>query len=600
MQDVNDKVKTTEDQALRWSLEALYSGLDDPAFEADWQALEAQLASIATLDEDEGLAFVREAIALTETVVLLAHRIGGWLMLSQSVDITSTALQSRLNQLQVMLTELDSLQARVSKAAAQLDLESMVAEEGLAPYRYRLSRAQAFAAHTLSDALERMAAQLNLSGGDAWGQLFDYLTATLAVDWPEAEDGTVTLSEIRGMANDPDADTRARAFAAELAAYPKIDSSLAFALNSIKRQVSYLARERGYASPLDEALDKSAMSRETLDAMFTAIRERLPVFRTYLRGKARLLGYGEQLPFHGLMAPVEGAPTGFDVPAARQLLIDTFEPLDADMAALFARAFDERWIDFMPRQGKVGGAFCASVPIADESRILTNFDGSFGSVSTLAHELGHAWHNHCTAAHAPLNRDYTMPVAETASTFNELHLAERLLDEADSDQTRMALLDAGLIDVTQTVVDIYSRFLFESRVFERCESEFMDAAELSEMMREAQRESYGDGLDPETLHPWMWACKSHYYSPHLSFYNFPYAFGALFATGLYARYRDEGPAFMRDYHELLRQTPLHDVEDAAAMIGIDLRQRDFWVRSLALVEGRIQRFLELVERSLAR
>ena len=256
------------------------------------------------------------------------------------------------------------------------------------------------------------------------------------------------------------------------------------------------------------------------------------------------------------------------------------------MAAMMDRAFEERWIDMYPREGKSGGAFCAGVPPLGISYVLTNFEGSYGSVGTLAHELGHAYHNECMKDLPILMADYPMPLAETASIFNETLLAQRMLEKADAPM-RVAMLEQQLSDAAQVIVDILSRFLFEKEVVERRADTTLSPRELCDIMLSAQRKTYGDGLDPQCMHPYMWACKSHYYSTDVHFYNFPYAFGQLFAVGVYALYEKKGAAFLPDYEKLLRSAGSGMVRDVAASVGIDVADVNFWRSGLKVFEDKL-------------
>ena len=275
--------------------------------------------------------------------------------------------------------------------------------------------------------------------------------------------------------------------------------------------------------------------------------------------------------------------------------MNLFRGFDGELADMVAEAFDNAWIDFYPRDGKAGGAFCAGVECLQESRILTNFDGMFTDVVTLAHELGHAFHNRCIRTHRPLNHDYSMPVAETASTFNECVVMAAAIRDASDPQEKLALIESQLQDATQIICDIYSRYRFEASVFANREQEFMPADKLCQLMLTAQKQSYGDGLDPDCLHPYMWVCKSHYYGP--TFYNFPYAFGGLFARGLYARYEQEGPAFVPKYKKLLYATTVSSAEDTARVAGIDLTDKAFWRSALQTIADEIDQFCELLNRN---
>ena len=368
---------------------------------------------------------------------------------------------------------------------------------------------------------------------------------------------------------------------------------MAFALNSIKLETISDCQLRGYESPLMRTLKKSHMEKETLDAMLAAMDEYLPKFWQYLKAKAKALGYEKGLPWYELFAPMGNSSTKFTAQEAKDYLVEQFSGFDQELADMVAKAFDEAWIDFYPRDGKRGGAFCAAVMCLGESRILTNFDGMFTDVVTLAHELGHAFHNQCCLGHRLLNHDYSMPVAETASTFNECVVMASAISKAADRDEKLALIESQLQDATQIICDIYSRFRFEKMVFENREEQFMDAGTLSGFMLEAQKQSYGDGLDHECLHPYMWICKSHYYGP--TFYNFPYAFGGLFARGLYAQYEKEGAAFVPKYKKLLYTTTVATAEDTAKVAGIDLTDKEFWKAALQTIADQIDLFCQLVE-----
>lgn len=340
---------------------------------------------------------------------------------------------------------------------------------------------------------------------------------------------------------------------------------------------------------------QSHMSRETLEAMLAAMRRYLPKFHEYLRAKARRMGYENGLPWYELFAPMGEDDRQFTTEEAKEYLLSHFGPFAPDLADMVEEAFDNAWIDFYPRKGKSGGAFCAGVPAMKRSWILTNFDGALGDVVTLAHELGHAFHNRNMEGNRPLNTEYSMPVAETASTFNEMVIMNAAIAEAKG-EARMALLENQLQDTTQIICDIYSRYLFETAVFEERENSFLFPPRLQELMLKAQKEAYGDGLDENFLHPYMWVCKGHYYSSGLSFYNFPYAFGGLFARGLYARYREEGEAFLPKYRALLKATATSDVEEVAGIAGIDLTRPEFWDESLRTIAEDIDAFIAMAEK----
>ena len=579
-----------------WNLTTIYTGFDDPCFDADMTALKekvgamAELAgSLATIAPIDGL---RQGIELQEQVQSLVMKLAEYAQLRQSANTRDNEAGSMMGRIMAIYSGFAAPGAAFESWAAKLpDLMELVSQDAfLKDYTYLFSNIQDSSRHLLEGRGEEICAKLHMSGGDAWSEMQSYLTSTVPVTY---RGETINLSSVRNLAYDPDPQVRKDAYDAELACYDRIKDPVAFALNSIKLETISDCQLRGYESPLIRTLKQSHMSKETLDAMFAAIDEYAPKFWQYLKAKAKALGHENGLPWYDLFAPMGKSSTKFTAEAAKEYLVEQFSGFDQELADMVARAFDEEWIDFYPRDGKVGGAFCAGVECRKESRILTNFDGMFGDVVTLAHELGHAFHNQCIFDHRPLNQDYSMPVAETASTFNECVVMASAINKAADDAEKLALIESQLQDATQIICDIYSRFRFEAKVFDSRENEFMNAEALSQFMLEAQKQSYGDGLDHSALHPYMWVCKGHYYGP--TFYNCPYAFGGLFARGLYAQYEKEGAAFVPKYKKLLNTTPIATAEDTAKVAGIDLTDKEFWRSALQTIADRIDQFCQLVE-----
>ena len=575
-----------------WSLKEFYTGLDDPAYEADIAHAEEKMKELGDFLKTAGQLSLKElaesGLMLREEIETLLEKLGFYLSMRQSVESENGEIMAQLNRIMKMIADLTPSYAAMDKLLAQIpDVDALGGESALvSEYSFYLKEIRKKAAHLLSDEVEEMAAAMNLTAGSAWSQMQAYLTSTVEVDY---DDKKVTLSEIRNLAFSPDPKVRKAAYEAELDAYEKIKDPIAFSLNNIKNQVTMLSHKRGYESPLAMTLEQSRMKRETLNALMEAIREYLPVFRKYLRKKGELLGHTSGLPWYDLFAPLGKEDKTYSIEEARDYLLEVFEKFSPDMSELMRDAFDNEWIDFYPRKGKVGGAFCAGISQFKQSRILTNYDGTLSSIRTLSHELGHAFHNRQKENGRVLNQDYPMPVAETASTFNEIHLGQAALAEASKEE-RLGLLEDELREYTQTIVDIYSRYLFETAVFEQSQGKFLMAEDLKQIMLDAQRQAYGDGLDGQFLHPYMWACKSHYYSEELSFYNFPYAFGNLFALGLYSMFRKEGEAFVGKYEAMLKATPCCTIEEAGAMMGVDVTKKTFWEEGLVEIAGKVEEF----------
>ncbi len=578
-----------------WNLNPIYTGFDDPRFEEDLQALRRTVRDLEELTQHltgDSAALLKRGLTLQEQLQELAEKLLCYAELRQAACTTDAEAGSKIGKIMGVYSDSAApVAAFEGWLAAIPDLDSLIASDPLfEEYRFILERKKLGSLHLLPGIGEKVMAKLKISGSNAWAELQQYLTSTVKVTYRGEE---INLSAVRNLAYSAEAEVRKDAYEAELACYSAIEDSVAYALNSLKMETLNECELRGYESPLARTLEQSNMEKKTLDAMFAAIDQKLPMFRRYLKAKAHALGHENGLPWYDLFAPMGKSSTRFTTQDARDYLVELFSHFDDELSGMVARAFDEEWIDFYPRSGKAGGAFCSGVSCIGQSRILTNFDGTLGDVVTLAHELGHAFHNQCIADHRPLNHDYSMPVAETASTFNECVVMNHAIAQAADDAEKLNLIESQLQDVTQIIVDIYSRYRFEDAVLRRRKEEFMGAAELCRIMLQAQADSYGDGLDSALRHPYMWLCKSHYYGS--TFYNFPYAFGGLFARGLYAKYAQEGASFVPIYKKLLHTTTVATAEDAAKVAGIDLTDKEFWLSALAEVEEKIDMFCALVE-----
>ncbi|MDO5298206.1 MAG: M3 family oligoendopeptidase [Clostridia bacterium] len=577
-----------------WDLSVFYDGFDDLSFTSDLAALPLRIAALTKAigeDAPDDAEKLRGLIAQMEDICARFERLSMMTQMTLACDAAHPAANAAMTPLMRAGMAYEQAKSAFARYLAAIDdLDALIEGDAvLAANGFALRETAESARHLLDPALEGPVLRMQLSGGEAFSQLRDKLDATLLVDYRGEQ---LPLSAVRALAYDADAAVRRDAYKAELAAYAKIELPMAACLNSIKAEGQTMAELKGYEDVLTMTLSESRMDAKTLEAMWTAIRGALPELRAYLRAKGRLLGHENGLPFYDLFAPIGSSTRTYTIEEARDLLLSVFGEFCPEMSGMMAQAFDERWIDVYPRSGKTGGAFCEGSYALNISRILTNFAGSLSDVSTLAHELGHAFNNRMLRRVPRLMTETPMPLAETASTFNETLLSAVLRGRAAREEELM-LLDASLSENLQTLVDIYSRFLFEQKVVEAQADHPLSAPELKETMLWAQEQTYGDGLDPALRHPYMWACKSHYYSTGEHFYNFPYAFGCLFARGLYARYEKEGASFVPVYCDLLSRFGSGTIEDVAASVGIDVRSADFWQGAVESIVQEVRRFVEL-------
>ncbi len=500
------------------------------------------------------------------------------------------------------LSELEQVSVRMSKQVTRFqawvgslgDTFDKILEFGPVAKEHRLGLIEFIeqAKYLMSTELEDIAAELSLSGGAVMWKLQGTVTSQLKM--PFERDGKtedLPMTVLRNLAMDPDEDIRKRAFETEIKGWESIRESVAFSLNGVKGSAVTLAKWRGRDDVLHGAIDHNRIDRDTLNALLDAMKDSFPVFRKYLKSKASKLGK-DKLPWWDLFAPMGEEGMKFTYDEAANYIVEQFGLFSGELSDFARKAFDSNWIDVGPRDGKRGGAFCMGVPGVEESRILANFDGSFEQMTTLAHELGHAYHNSCQNGLPLMRRGAPMTIAETASIFCETIVFNAALDQATPEQ-QLGILESQLIGATQVIVDIYSRFIFESEVIKRREKADLSADEMCEIMVDAQKQTYGDGLDEEHLHPYMWLLKPHYYYHGADFYNYPYAFGLLFGLGMYAIYKKEGDDFIPKYKDLLRSTGEGKVADLAGRFGIDVKSKDFWNGSLKLYDGQVDKYCSL-------
>jgi pepF/M3 family oligoendopeptidase len=460
-----------------------------------------------------------------------------------------------------------------------------------AEHAFFLRRAAVAAKHQMSEAEEDLASSLSPAGQSAWAKLHGNVSSRLMVDIPNP-DGTserVPMAAVPGFMENPDGAVREAAFKAAISTWPQAEVPLGAALNSIKGWQNEVDRRRGWPDSIEPALFYNNIDRATLDAMQQACIESFPDFARYMNAKAKLIGK-ERLAWWDLSAPVGNVERTWSWDETAGFIVEQFGTYSDKLANLASRAFLERWIDAEPREGKRGGGFCMRVQ-HDESRIMVNFTKTFQAVTTVAHELGHAFHNLNLANRTPLQRRTPMALAETASTFCETIVGHALLDNAAGDE-KLGLLNGDLIRDMLIVVSIHSRFLFEKRVYEGRLKRELSPAELCKTMADAQLEVFGDAIDPEGVHPYMWCVSPHYYG--MPYYNWPYTFGLLFGLGLYKRFEDDPEAFRAGYDELLSSTGMGDAASLCAQFDIDVRSVDFWRSSLDVCRSRIDEFLSLV------
>ncbi|OOM70572.1 M3 family oligoendopeptidase [Clostridium sp. BL-8] len=586
---------------LNWSLKEIYTSFESHEFEDDLVRTDKLIEDINlwadTIVKDRKNLIEKLEAYINKVALIkdLSSKLGSFINFSLSVNTKDIDALKYSDILEKKLTNIVESSVKLERYISGIENIDEIINQSklLKEHEFILKNVIEQSKYLLSEKEEAIIANMKNTGSNAWLKLKDNLISNLQVEIEEnGEFKEVPLTMVLNMAYDKDKEVRKKAYEAEINSYKKVEDGVAAALNAIKGEVLTVCNFRGYESPLDKTLKDSRLDEEALEAMLSAMRESLPMFRKYLRRKGEILGHKNGLPFYDLYAPVCEADMKFSYEEGTKFVEKNFRTFSDNLGDFAKKAINNNWIDVKPREGKVGGAFCENLHFIGESRILLNYGDNFGDVVTLAHELGHGFHGECLKGESTLNSDYPMPIAETASTFCETIIKKAAIKEATKDEA-LAILETEISDCTQVIVDIYSRFLFEKSFFEARKESSLSIEKIKELILQAQKEAYGDGLDSNFLHPYMWTWKPHYYDAEYNYYNFPYAFGLLFAKGLYAEYLKRGEAFTKDYEQLLAITGKKKLADVTKFMGIDISDKTFWKNSLKTIEEDINKFIEL-------
>jgi pepF/M3 family oligoendopeptidase len=578
----------------RWNISTIYDSLEDPAFIRDKNRLKSEIRLIEKLVDDFSISkknqdpavFLKDFIARYNRAADLYESLSAYAYMMYTTDTKDAVAGREISTIETIGIPLRKAEPKFRNLLGTLRISPADYRE----YSFFLREQIKLRKRQMAPELEELAADLSRSGGDAWERLQQAVSAGLSLPWDGGK--RKTLVELRALAFDKDRKVRERAYKLELEGWKSVETPLSFAINGVKGFSISLNYRRNYKNTLERSVLQGRITQKTLDTLIGVMTEALPMFRAYLKTKARTLGL-KKLAFYDLFAPLGKGLKPWPYKEAAIFIVEMFARFSPELGGFAKRALEAGWIDAEPRPGKIGGAYCIDIPKTRECRIFCNYDNSISSVTTLAHELGHAYHYEVLKNESAIHRSYPMTLAETASIFAETVVFEGALQTAPP-EGRLTLIENYLQDATQVIVDILSRFIFEKDLFDRREEGDLSPEELGEMMVKAQKETYGNALDEKSLHPYMWAVKGHYYRQDLGFYNFPYAFGLLFGLGLYARYKKEGPGFAESYKKILLSTGKGTAVEVARKAGCDIEDPDFWRAGIDTIAGYVKQFEGLV------
>ena len=592
-----------------WSVADVHESLTSRSFVDSLERVQSDVGRLEALYDELGIRALPDGVSPTvdtetgnrldrairdfNAVIAQTEILEAYVYATVATNTRDETAQALLSEIEVAGSRITPLLARLADFVCDHDVDALSAvsseaRDHLGPLMRLTERSE----HQMDESEESLYAELSTTGSSAWGRLQSDVTSQLTVD-VQLPTGTkrMPMPAVRGLATEADVAVRKAAYDAEMIAWPTVATACAAAMNAIKGEANTINRRRRWDSPLDASLYGNSVSRATFDAMQSAIIASLPDFRSWMRTKARLHGHAGALPWWDLMAPLPVAGGSITWDESIHLVRNAFSSFSPNLAGLVDRAINESWLDVPSREGKVGGAFCMPF-VDDRSLVLLNWSGSVESAQTTAHELGHAYHNTQLAGRTPLQKRLPMALAETASIFCETLVVEAGLATLQGKE-RLALLDVDLQGANQVVVDIHSRFLFETEVFARRQRRTLGVNELNEIMLQSQADAYGDGLDQTTAHPHMWVLKGHYYGSH--FYNWPYTYGLLFGLGLFAQYHADPDRFRGGYDDLLSRAGMATAEELGAAFGIDVTSEAFWTASLDVLRARMAEYAKLAE-----
>jgi len=608
-----------------WDLDSIYPSIDDPKFLQDFEEIKQRTPEFQSLakgliqenksrpgtkapeTKEQAFWWLQASLECINRLYDLYGNLANYLYCSYSTDTTNSKIMAKIDAVDSLMVPLRAALAEFRNTLAGYEKQFSLLQDlpgNLELFRFYILEQLEAQTKQMAPELEDLAADLARSGADSWSRLQEQLSSTMSQVWDPATGVTKTVIELRALAHDPDRSIRTKAYELELKAWEQYQVAFAASLNGVKGASVTLNNRRGWKTTLDKSIFQNRITTKTLKALITAMEESLPDFRRYFQAKARFLGIS-QMSFYDIFAPLtdehlphseehesrQSLPSHWTYEQAKTFIVETFSEFSDNLAAFAERAFTQGWIDPNPKSGKVGGAYCIDIPLKKETRILSNFDGSFSSLSTLAHELGHGYHGWVLKDVPAITRDYPMTLAETASIFCETLIYNSAIQKAPGNE-KVKLIEGLISESAQVIVDILSRFKFENWVMDKRPAGELSAQEFSDLMIQAQKETYGEGLNPEKLHPYMWAVKGHYYRSDYAFYNFPYAFGQLFGLGLYSQFLENPKGFPQVYDEMLKKTGLKNAVDVCKEAGFDIETPEFWRKALSNIVAHIQFFCD--------
>lgn len=589
-----------------WDLDVFFKGgSTSPEFKEFIEAIPSKISTLETAVNELSIPTsgqsadeILNVLELIKDVMANIMQAGGVLSCLTAQDTTdreALLLQGTLGSISASTAPVIQKFHQLLSDTDQSVFEALVATEQLKPFTFVLTEWREQSKLKLSQEEEALISALGVDGYSSWGQMYNLLIGDIKVQVEvDGEVKTLSVGQANNLSSHPDAKVRKDAFDALEKVFAEKEEFFAKTINHLGGFRLAVYKKRGWDNVLQEPLQINRMKQDTLDAMWGAIADNKEPFARFLTHKANMIGK-DQMHWYDFDAPVTASTSKMPYQEGAEFILKQFGKFGSELQAFARTAFEDAWIEAEDRDNKRPGGFCTGMPISEQSRIFMTYSGTMSNVSTLAHELGHAFHSYTLRPVHQLNRRYAMNVAETASTFAEMIVADAAVNEASTKEEKIALLEDKIQRSVAFFMNIHARFLFETRFYEERKNGLVSSRRLNQLMEEAQKEAYAGALG-ET-HPHFWATKMHFYITGVPFYNFPYTFGYLFSLSIYAKAKEEGAGFEQKYIALLQDTAVMTVEDLAMKhLNADITKREFWEKGIALCIKDVEEFMELTSK----
>ncbi|GAA4071164.1 M3 family oligoendopeptidase [Amphibacillus indicireducens] len=585
--------------SLKWDLETIFSGgsqsveLQDYIEEAEqWLAKFAE--QLTPFSKQPQLDQLKQLVETIRQVDIHNGEISAFVSCLTAQDVNdkyAKQLVGTRNQLgassEKLITQFSFALSRVNDQTWQ----TWLADEGLKSISFVLNELRDEAREKLPEEQEQLITDLEIDGYHGWGEMYDTIVGSMSVDW---EGEQLSIGQLENKLNHSDRNVRKLAFGKLEQVWNEKADLFTDTLNHLAGFRLQTYKHRNWDEVLQEPLTYNRMTNKTLTTMWDTITKNKPAFYQYLARKAEQFNV-DQLAWYDLEAPISKDTKEITYDEAAEIIVKQFSQFSDRMAEYAMLAFEKSWIEAEDRPGKRPGGFCTSFSKSKQSRIFMTYSNTASNMATLAHELGHGYHQYVMDEVDQLNQSYAMNVAETASTLAEMIVADAMVEEAETDAERLVLVEDKIQRSVAFFMNIHARFLFETRFYQARKSGFVSTEQLNQLMEDAQKEAYGEQLSE--YHPVFWAAKLHFHITGVPFYNFPYTFGYLFSLGIYAYAKTDKENFASFYDALLQDTGRMTVEELAKKhLNVDLEQADFWQNAIDLCIEDVEQFLALTDK----